>query len=71
MSVPKKILEEALSLDPIERVELIDELLESLDKPDREIDALWSAEAESRLEAFKNQKLNAVSLDQVLEKYKE
>lgn len=70
MSAPKKILEEALSLSPIDRAELVDELLESLDKPDREIDALWSAEAEDRLEAFKGKRLKAVSLEQVLEKYK-
>lgn len=70
MSASKKIIEEALSLDPIDRAELIDELLESLDKPDREIDALWSVEAESRFEAFKDQKLKAISLDQVLAKYK-
>lgn len=47
------ILKQALSLDPVERAELIEELFHSFDKaPDRNIDALWADEAESRIDAY-------------------
>ena len=38
MVAPNKILEEALTLTPAQKAELIDKLLSRLDKPDREID---------------------------------
>ena len=47
------ILKQALSLDPVERAELIEELFHSFDKaPDRNIDALWADEAEARIDAY-------------------
>ena len=70
MATPKDILEDALSLTPTEKAELVDELLSSLDEPDKEIDELWVKEAESRIDAYDQGKLKAVSLEKVLEKYK-
>lgn len=48
MVAPNKILEEALTLKPAQKAELIGKLLSSLDKPDSEINKLWAKEAESR-----------------------
>ena len=48
MAVPNEILKEALNLGPLQQAELIGMLLSSLDKPDKERDALWSKELESR-----------------------
>jgi len=45
-------------------------LITSLDKPDKNIDKLWAKEAESRLEAYKQGNLKAISLEEVLSKYK-
>lgn len=70
MAAPAKILEEALTLKPDEKAELIDLLLASLDKPDQEIDHLWAKEAESRLDAYETGKIKALSLRETLEKYK-
>lgn len=70
MSTAKEILEEALQLDPNEKAKLVDQLITSLDQPDKELDSLWAAEAESRLEAYKSGKLKAVSIEEVLSKYK-
>ncbi len=70
MATPKDILKDALSLTPTEKAELVDELLSSLDEPDKEIDELWVKEAESRIDAYDQGKLKAVSLEKVLEKYK-
>ncbi len=70
MSTPEKVLEEAISLKPIELARLVDCLIAALDKADPEIDKLWAIEAESRLTAYKDGKLKSVSLDNVLSKFK-
>ena len=70
MSTAKDILKEAIQLEPTEKVKLVDQLISSLDKPDKDIDKLWAEEAESRLDAYKQGKLKAVSLEEVLSKYK-
>ncbi len=70
MSTAKDILKEAIQLEPTEKVKLVDQLITSLDKPDKDMDKLWAIEAESRLEAYKQGKLKAISLEEVLAKYK-
>ena len=64
------ILEHVLLLKPVEKAELIDQLLSSIDKPDREIDQLWAKEAECRINAYERGQIKAVSLEKVLEKYR-
>jgi len=70
MSTAKDILKEAILLEPTEKAKLVDHLITSLDKPDKELDKLWAEEAESRLDAYKQGKLKSVSLGEVLSKYK-
>lgn len=63
------ILKQALSLDPVERAELIEELFHSFDKtPDRKIDTLWADEAESRIDAHEGGKICADSAKAVFER---
>jgi len=66
----KKLYSEACQLPPLERIELVDELLASLDKPDEKIDQLWVKEAEDRLSAWRRGEIETVDLDQVLAKYR-
>ncbi len=70
MSTAMDILKEAIQLDPNEKAKLVDQLITSLDMPDKDIDKLWAEEAESRLEAYQQGKLKAVSLEDILSKYK-
>ncbi|MCK5200495.1 MAG: addiction module protein [Spirochaetales bacterium] len=70
MTVTENIFKEALILKPSEKAKLVDELLHSLDKPDKEIDKLWAKEAEDRIDAYDQGKIKAVSLEEVLRKYK-
>ncbi len=59
-------LEEALSLPPSERAEVIDILLASLDScPDRKIDELWGQEAEDRIDAFDRGEIKAIPASEV------
>lgn len=66
----QQILKEALGLPAIERASLADHLLSSLDQPDEQIDALWRKEVEDRINAYHSGKIRAVSLEEVLSKYR-
>ena len=59
------ILREAMSLSANERFIIVDELLKSLDKPDKEIDDIWEEEAVNRLKAYDEGKLETVSMEEV------
>jgi putative addiction module component (TIGR02574 family) len=64
------IIKQTSQLSANEKIELIDALLATVDKPDAEIDALWAKEAESRLAAYQNGEIQALDLNQVLAKYR-
>jgi putative addiction module component (TIGR02574 family) len=63
-----EVLEEALSLPPVERAELAERLLTSLDAShDRRLDELWAQEAEDRLDAFDRGEMKAVPAKDVFD----
>ena len=64
------IVEQASLLSANEKIELIDALLASVDKPDVEIDAFCAKEAEDRLAAYSAGTIKALDLNQVLAKYR-
>ncbi len=47
----REIIMEALKLKADERSEIVDQLLQSLDKPDPDIDRVWGEEAVRRARA--------------------
>ena len=54
----KRVLEIALALPPVERAELVEEILSSFDFPARaDVDALWAREAEDRIDAYEGGEL--------------
>lgn len=61
----KEILEQALRLNPEEKFEVIDCLLKSLDKPDQNIDDIWAEEAEKRLTAYREGRLNGIPMEKL------
>ena len=64
------IIEQTSQLSANEKIELIDALLATVDKPDAEIDALWAKEAEDRLAAYHTGAVKALDLNQLLAKYR-
>ncbi len=64
------IVEEALTLKPIDRLHLVDELLLSLDIPTKEIDFLWAEETEKRIHAYNQGEIKAISSHEVFAKYR-
>jgi len=59
-----EIIQETLSLNPAERLLVIEGVLKSLDEPDQKIDMMWAAEAEQRLHAYREGRLDSVSLEE-------
>ena len=66
----KTLSERARMLSPEDRIELVDDILASLNEPDPNIDRLWAKEAEERLAAYRRGEIKAVPLQEVLAKYR-
>lgn len=69
-TMKNKLLENIQSLSDIEKLEIVDSILMQLDKPDPDIDRIWAKEARKRWQAYKSGKLETISYEQVMEKYR-
>ncbi len=64
----KHILADALELPPLERAELVENLLSSFEfQSRRAIDALWAQEAEDRIDAFERGEMAGIPAKDVFE----
>jgi putative addiction module component (TIGR02574 family) len=61
----KEILKKALRLKPEERFLVIEGLIKSLDEPDKMLDEIWIEEAESRLKAHREGKLEGIPMEEI------
>ena len=66
----KKVLDQALELSVQDRTLVVEQLLMSLAVPNQELGAVWAAECEARLDAYQRGDIKALSLQEVLAKYK-
>lgn len=64
----KEILDQALKLKPEERFLIIEGLIVSLDQPDKNIDEIWAEEAEKRLKAYREGKLEGIPMEDIFSK---
>lgn len=65
MMKTQDLFEEAVSLPPEIKAQLINKLLLSIHDIHQDIDQLWAVEAEKRVEDIKNKKVQTKSGDQV------
>lgn len=61
----KELASLAAKLAPSDRLQLVETILATLDKPDPEIAAAWAKEADDRLAAYRRGELAAVGEDEV------
>lgn len=66
----KSILTEALHLRPAERLQLIEWLTQSLNKPDEKIEQIWAEESEKRYKALTARKVKTIPLNEIVQRYK-
>jgi hypothetical protein len=69
MLATKTIYNEALIMQPLEKVKLIDKLILSLDIPNQFIEKQWNDEVEDRINAFENGKIKTIMAKEVFDKY--
>jgi len=65
----KEILEAAIKLRPQERFLVIEGLIRSLDEPNAALDAIWAEEAERRLAAYRDGRLEGVPIEAIFEEW--
>jgi putative addiction module component (TIGR02574 family) len=65
----KSIAQEAERLPAEDRIELVEHLLSTLDKPDPEIDKAWAEESERRIDAYLRGEIPARDAEDVLAKH--
>jgi len=61
----KSIEKTILQLSPIERIRIVENILASLNHPDKSIERAWGIESDNRLAAYKNGKVKGISLETV------
>jgi putative addiction module component (TIGR02574 family) len=62
--------EQARELSPDDRIALVEDVLDTLDRVDPRIDRLWAKEAEERLAAYRRGEIPAKDLGAVIAKYR-
>jgi putative addiction module component (TIGR02574 family) len=64
----RDVLDQALKLRPVERAQLVEDLLASFEFPDRQrIDELWATEAEARIEAYERGEIPSTLASEVFD----
>ncbi len=66
--INEELQQEVLGLKALEKVHLVELILESLDKPDMKIQNKWIEESEKRYDAYKAGKLKALSYEEVMKR---
>ena len=61
----KALLDAAMKLKPEERLLLVEGLIQSLDEPDKRLDEIWTEEAERRLKAYREGKLEGIPMEEI------
>lgn len=64
----KTLIELARALPPEDRIALVEDVLDSLDHTDADIDQLWAREATDRLAAYRRGELAAKDLSEIVKR---
>jgi len=61
----EEILKQALKLKPEERFMLVEGLIKSIDEPNKKLDDLWAEEAEKRLKAYREGRMEGIPMEEL------
>jgi len=67
----KKLVEEIRSLPEMEKLHLVETILEDLDKPDPELDGVWAEEARKRWGAYLKDRSSGIDYAVVMGRYRQ
>ncbi len=66
INVNKNLISKVLELNPQEKIFLVEAIVESLDKPDKNIQEIWLKEANARLESHRKGITKGIPVEDVL-----
>jgi len=66
----EQIFTEISPLKPLDKLQLIEKILNSLNQPNSKIEDIWANEAEDRIEAYDKGLLSVVNEEDVFGKYR-
>jgi putative addiction module component (TIGR02574 family) len=66
----EKLAPEIHSLSDMEKLQILDAILNDLDRPDPAMDRIWADEARKRWTAYKEGRIPTVSYQEVMDKYR-
>ncbi len=66
INVNKNLINKVLELNPQEKIFLVEAIVESLDKPDKNIQEIWLKEANARLESHRKGITKGLVVEDVL-----
>ncbi len=66
--VVQKRTAQALDLKPEEKLLVVEGLLKRLDEPDRKLYKIWADEAERRLKAYREGRLDGIPMEKIFKK---
>jgi putative addiction module component (TIGR02574 family) len=69
MESVSQLTKKALELEPVDRIRLVEAILHSLDKPDRDIEQNWITESEARYAAYKRGEIEAVDWEEIKKRH--
>lgn len=69
MESVSQLAKKAIELEPVERIRLVEAILNSLDKPDHDIEQNWIAESDARYEAYKRGEIDALDWEEIKKRY--
>ncbi len=65
----EQILNEISPMQPLEKIKLVDKILNSLELPNKEINKIWQEEAEKRIKAYDKGEISSISAKNLFKKY--
>jgi putative addiction module component (TIGR02574 family) len=65
----REIQEEALKLGDLEKIRLIELLMDDLERPNPDVEKLWIQESEERYKAFKEGKVKGIPFELIEKRY--
>ncbi len=63
------LTDKILSLDDLDKIRLIELLMDSLDRPSPEVEALWVKESEARYNAYKSGNIKGIPFEDIQKRY--
>lgn len=69
MASVDQLAKKAIGLSPVERIQLVEAILSSLDKPDMSVEKKWCAEAETRYDAYLRGEMEAIEWNEIRKGY--